>query len=295
MACLPFHSSCKRTLWDFLEFAGEFAGELAGPSYMHLRLEYDKDLVDTIMQELHEPEVGATLSKVNYSRGLSSHGGEWICIPGQEFLAADPFWCRGMEAVEAIVESSPFRRSFLAGDLGSKVAHDPLVALPDNVLYQMSYFLPDNSLFDLCSASWGVHSKLRNGNQFWRLRMKMSYPWLWELHWLTIMVDEDPFGGKDAKAIFLALDFFTVPREDAKGEYCASSIAVAFGEYASRLLISTSRVISREGRTRRWSWIVWTKVNATVLNENARRFSICLVSFIVYFWAGIGTSVKSHT
>ena len=156
----------------------------------------------------------------------------WAAQRGLEFLAADPGLPDPNSSFEPNPITSHLRALISRGDstlvsracilpetaasLSSRVKADPFKPLPIEILFKISGLLNDQSLFALSTASWTVHSALRDNYRFWRHRiMRVSMPWLPEV--VPLLDYELMRSGADVKGLLCGLMKLTRGRAGMKG------------------------------------------------------------------------------
>jgi hypothetical protein len=101
----------------------------------------------------------------------------------------------------------------------SRVRHDPFATLPYDVAHAILLLLPANTILTICAASYPVHAFFGPSNRrFWRVALRSSMPWFWELHELMRDAVLDP-QTTDYRGLFLWAEQQTRPREGLRGPF----------------------------------------------------------------------------
>lgn len=167
-AIFPFHWCCYELLSKCI--TGSFDDD-----------DLDKDLLYSIMQDLLV-DFGRSFEKIDYGDASHMQDQFWQAVPGYEYLVSHPRDVPSAnEAVLSIFASDAFKQRSSSNDLGRRVRSDPFLRTPYDIICRIAGFISDDDLVNLNRASWPIHALLQNNDQFWRQRLKASFPWFFEL------------------------------------------------------------------------------------------------------------------
>ncbi|WEW58298.1 hypothetical protein PRK78_003766 [Emydomyces testavorans] len=238
---------------------GEYADQESGGLYVSMgtvltnSINFSKIDKDSLYDTMADLSSYAAL-KVDYGN-ISGQGQNWNSISGEEFSVVHPTVIPGFtrhlswERLKDRIKPLPASRM----DLGRKVVRDPFDKLPYELLHSILIYLPGQSILALRRASWVMHNATRE-NLFWKMLVRRSMPWFWELH---TVIEAHQLEDIDYRRLYLWAETMTRPVFGMKGPFmgianrrriwaaCEQIAAVYFKKIQQNASIETDETISK--------------------------------------------------
>ncbi|OJD16642.1 hypothetical protein AJ78_03194 [Emergomyces pasteurianus Ep9510] len=136
---------------------------------------------------------------------------DWISMSGEEYVVTNPIDDMG-DLIRELTTRDAFKHSNNNSNIQNHVINDPFDKIPFDILYNITSYLPGNSILALSIASWSVTNATRYGG-IWKQLFAREMEWLWELQELFDADDEDSPLPPDLslKRLYIYLDKKTTP------------------------------------------------------------------------------------
>ncbi|KAJ4211361.1 hypothetical protein NW759_012563 [Fusarium solani] len=156
-------------------------------------------------------------SNLDYGDAEKGHEQSWQAVPGYEYTVINPERRESLVGdIFEVIKHGKFVETPSSLHLGHKIRWDPFQQIPESLLRDILDHLDNESLLNLCRASWGIFDLTKYNQGFWESRIRNYMPYFEELG-ETITTRRESLGSQDLRKILLWAEEASKPRVGISG------------------------------------------------------------------------------
>ncbi|RSL45479.1 hypothetical protein CEP54_014253 [Fusarium duplospermum] len=156
-------------------------------------------------------------SDLDYGDATQGQDQTWEAVPGYEYTVINPEKRESLtQDILEVIKHEKFAEAPSNLHLRDKVRWDPFRQLPESLLRDILDLVDNESVFNLCKASWGIFEFIRHIRNFWESRIRKNTPYFEEL-WDTLEAEQESLREQDPRKILLWAEEASKPRVGMSG------------------------------------------------------------------------------
>lgn len=154
---------------------------------------------------------------LDYGDAKKGHDQTWQALPGYEYTVINPERRESLIGdIFEVISHDRFAEKPPSLHLGHKVTRDPFQQIPESLLCDIFDLLDNESVLNLCRASWGIFDLTRYNQGFWESRIRTRTPYFEELG-DTVTTRRGFLEGQDFRRVLLWAEEASKPRVGISG------------------------------------------------------------------------------
>ncbi|RSM06096.1 hypothetical protein CDV31_009272 [Fusarium ambrosium] len=156
-------------------------------------------------------------SDLDYGDATQGQDQTWEAVPGYEYTVINPEKRESLaQAILEVINHEKFAETPSNLHLGDKVKWDPFRQIPESLLRDILDLVDNESVFNLCKASWGIFELIRHNRNFWENRIRKNTPYFEELG-DVLEAECESLRAQDPRKILLWAEEASEPRVGMSG------------------------------------------------------------------------------
>ncbi|KAM0420629.1 hypothetical protein ACHAPT_011545 [Fusarium lateritium] len=202
MRVFPFHKQCYKLLARVLTGTEDTSG-------------VNRAVLFKVFGELVSES--CRCCKLDFGDAVKGQDQSWQALPGYEYTVINPERRESLvEDIFGVINHDKFAETPSSLHLGDKVRWDPFQQIPESVLRDVLDLLDNESVLNLCRASWSMFDLIRHNRSFWETRIRKHTPYFEELG-DTLAEEYESLRAQDPRKILLWAEEASKPRVGISG------------------------------------------------------------------------------